>query len=166
MFIGLFIGCLTSQQHAGVSQGRICTDNVTCCHTEIEVADQTFYLTHSQYTDTGPSSPSTDPITPGRVASGVLILSHWYDSTRKNLVASGLRKTHTCQLSIGFTSISMSRCKIVKADPILRYALCISRTLSSQGNKQTAFVSVSIPSRVCFSASFSVYLSVFLSLQL
>ena len=27
----LFVGCLTSQQHASVSQGRICTDNFTCC---------------------------------------------------------------------------------------------------------------------------------------
>ena len=61
----LFVGCLTSQQHASVSQGRICSDNLTCCHTEIEVADQTFHLTQSQYTDTGPTSPSADPITPG-----------------------------------------------------------------------------------------------------
>ena len=61
----LFVGCLTSQQHASVSQGRICTDNFTCCHTEIEVADQTFHLTQSQYTDTGPTSPSADPISPG-----------------------------------------------------------------------------------------------------
>ena len=61
----LFVGCLTSQQQASVSQGRICLDNFTCCHTEIEVADQTFYLTQSQYTDTGPTSPSADPITPG-----------------------------------------------------------------------------------------------------
>ena len=61
----LFVGCLTSQQHVSVSQGRICSDNFTCCHTEIEVADQTFYLTQSQYTDTGPTSPSADPITPG-----------------------------------------------------------------------------------------------------
>ena len=38
----LLVGCLTSQQHASVSQGRICSDNITCCHTEIEVADQTF----------------------------------------------------------------------------------------------------------------------------
>ena len=30
-----------------------------------EVADQTFHLTQSQYTDTGPTSPSTDPLTPG-----------------------------------------------------------------------------------------------------
>ena len=43
----LFVGCLTSQQHASVSQGWMCSDNLTCCHTEIEVADQTFYLTHS-----------------------------------------------------------------------------------------------------------------------
>ena len=61
----LFVGCLTSRQQASVSQGRVCTDNLTCCHTEIEVADPTFYLTQSQYTDTGPTSPSADPITPG-----------------------------------------------------------------------------------------------------
>ena len=47
--VGLFVCCLTSQQHASVSQGRICTDNLTCCYTEIEVEDQTFYLTQSQY---------------------------------------------------------------------------------------------------------------------
>ena len=40
------VACLTSKQHASVSQGRICTDNCTCCHTEIEVAGPTFYLTH------------------------------------------------------------------------------------------------------------------------
>ena len=60
----LLVACLSSQQHASVSQGRICTDNFTCCHTEIEAADQTFHLTQSQYTDTGPTSPSADPITP------------------------------------------------------------------------------------------------------
>ena len=62
---GLLVGCLTFQQHASVCQGGICSDNFTCCHTEIEVADQTFYLTQSQYTDTRLSSPSADPITPG-----------------------------------------------------------------------------------------------------
>ena len=67
----LFVGCLTSQQHACVSQGRICSDNFTCCHTEIEVADPTFHLTQSQYTDNRSTSPSTDPISPGRVATGV-----------------------------------------------------------------------------------------------
>ena len=82
----LFAGCLTSQQHASVSQGRICSDNFTCCHTEIEVADQTFYLTQSQYTDTGPTSPSTDPITPGAWQGShwrAQFLSHWYDSIPK-----------------------------------------------------------------------------------
>ena len=59
------VGCLTSQQQVSVSQGRICSDNCTCLHTEVEAADQTFYLTQSQYTDTGPASPSTDPISPG-----------------------------------------------------------------------------------------------------
>ena len=55
-----------------VSQGRICSDNFTCCHTEDEVADPSFLLTQSHYTDTGPTSPSTDPIT-----SGAWRGSHW-----------------------------------------------------------------------------------------
>ena len=68
------VGCLLNQQQTSVSQGRICSDNFTCCHTEIEAADRTFYLTQSQYTDTGPTSPSADPIyrhAPGWVATGV-----------------------------------------------------------------------------------------------
>ena len=68
----LFVGCLTSQQQASVSQGRICSDSFTCCHTEIEAADPKFYLTQSQYTDTGPTSPIADPITPGAWQG-----SHW-----------------------------------------------------------------------------------------
>ena len=68
----VLVGCLTSQQQASVSQGRICSDNFTCCHTEIEAADQTVYLTQSQYTDTGPTSPSAEPITPGAWQG-----SHW-----------------------------------------------------------------------------------------
>ena len=68
----LLVGCLTSQQQASVSQGQICSHNGTCYHTEIEVADQTFYLTQSQYTDTRPTSPSADPITPGAWQG-----SHW-----------------------------------------------------------------------------------------
>ena len=84
----LLVGCLTSQQHASVSQGRICSDNFTCCHTETEAADPTFHLTQSQYTDTGPTSPSADPITPGAWQGSsdnftCQCLSHWYDSTPK-----------------------------------------------------------------------------------
>ena len=93
-FVCWLVGCLTSQQHASVSQGRICSDNFTCCHTEIEVADQTFYLTQSQYTDTGPTSPSADPITPSAWQG-----SHWSGNfevtgmTRppKNPVAGAIR---------------------------------------------------------------------------
>ena len=92
--VGGLVGCLTSQQHASVSQGRICSDNLTCCHKEIEVADQTFHLTQSQYTDTGPTSPSADPITPGAWQG-----SHWsanFEVTgmtrpRKNPGPSGIR---------------------------------------------------------------------------
>ena len=68
----LFVGCLMSQKQASVSQGRICSDNFTCCHTEVQAADPTFYLTQSQHTDAGPTSPSTDPIMPGAWQG-----SHW-----------------------------------------------------------------------------------------
>ena len=70
----LLIGCLlnVSATAASVSQGRICSDNFTCRHTEIEVADPTFHLSQSQYIDTRPSSPSTDPITLGAWQG-----SHW-----------------------------------------------------------------------------------------
>ena len=69
----LFVGCLTSQQHTGVSQGRICLNNCTPCHAEIEDADQTFYLTQLRYTTTEPTG--ADSITPG-----VLHGSHLSDS--------------------------------------------------------------------------------------
>ena len=68
----LFVGCLSSQLHACVSQARICLDNCVCCHTEIEVADQTFYHTQSAYTRTGATSPIADPVTPGAWQ-----VSHW-----------------------------------------------------------------------------------------
>ena len=50
-----------SQPHATVSQGRICSDSYTRCHTEIEAADKIFYLTQSWSTGTGPTSPGADP---------------------------------------------------------------------------------------------------------
>ena len=92
----LFVGWLLNVPATGysLSQGRIWSDNFTCCHTQIEVADQTFYLTQSQYTDTGPTSPSADPITPGAWQ-----VSHWsanFEVTgmtrpRKNPGAGGIR---------------------------------------------------------------------------
>ena len=64
----LVVGCLTSQQHVNVSQGRICSDNFTCCHTETEVADPTLHLTQSMYTYTRPTSQAF-----GRVSTRVPI---------------------------------------------------------------------------------------------
>ena len=74
---------LTSQQRASVSQGPICSNSFTCCHTDIQVADQTYYLAQSQYTDTGPTSRSADPITPG-VFQG----RHW----RANFKVNGMTR--------------------------------------------------------------------------
>ena len=72
LLVACLLACFTSQQHASVSQERTCSDKFTCSHTEIEVADQTLYPTQSQYTDTGPTSPSADPRTPGAWQG-----SHW-----------------------------------------------------------------------------------------
>ena len=47
---------------ASVCQVWIFSDSCTCCHTEMEFADLTFYLTQSQYTDTRPTTPSADSI--------------------------------------------------------------------------------------------------------
>ena len=61
----VFVFCSTSQQRARVPLGRIFSDKSTCCHTEKEVADQTCHLIQSQYTDTRPTSPNADRISPG-----------------------------------------------------------------------------------------------------
>ena len=82
--VGWLLACLTFKQHATVSQGRICSDNFTCCHTETEVAHQTFYFIQSQYTGNGPISPSADPTMPGAWQGShwsANFSSHWYDLT-------------------------------------------------------------------------------------
>ena len=60
--------------------------NFTCCHAEIESADPTLYLTQSQYTDTGPTSPSADPITPGA----------WQGSVTLQALSSTPASPHSC----------------------------------------------------------------------
>ena len=50
---------------AGVSRGLFSCDECTCCHAETEAAEQPFYPAQSQYIDTGLTSLSVDPITPG-----------------------------------------------------------------------------------------------------
>ena len=56
------LGWLAVNVTASVSRGQICSDKCTCCHTEKQVAIRTCYLTQSQFTDTGPTSPSADPV--------------------------------------------------------------------------------------------------------
>ena len=65
-------GWLLNVPATTVPQGPTCSDNCTCCHAETQVADQTSRLTQSQYTDTGPASPSADPTWPGGRQG-----SHW-----------------------------------------------------------------------------------------
>ena len=80
--------CLSSQQCASVSQGQICSDNCTCCHTETEVADQTCYLTQSQYTDTRPTCPCDDLITPG-TWQGSPLECHFFRGREREGVGEG-----------------------------------------------------------------------------
>ena len=89
----LLVACLTSQQHVSVSEERICSDNFTCCHSEIEATDQSFYLTQAEYTDTGPTSPSADPIMPGAWQG-----SHW----SANFWVSGMTQLRKILLQAGF----------------------------------------------------------------
>ena len=48
--------------NAFVPQGSLCFDNCMCCDTEIGAADQTFYLTQLQCTDTGSPSSKNNKI--------------------------------------------------------------------------------------------------------
>ena len=82
--VACLLACLTSQQHASVSQGQVRSDIYTCCHTERDVADQA--ISQSQHTDIGPTSPSADTVTPGAWQGSHCpechFLNHWCDSTR------------------------------------------------------------------------------------
>ena len=97
----LLVGCLTSRQHARVSQGRICSDKLYVLpHWDrSEVADQTFYLTQSPLLTPGVPVPKLTPQrqTPGRVGTGVPILSHWYDWTRKKIHGESGNRTQVCR---------------------------------------------------------------------
>ena len=47
-------GGFVSLQHA------MCLDSWMCCHTEIEVVDQTYFPNQSQHADIGPTRPGAD----------------------------------------------------------------------------------------------------------
>ena len=69
LFVGWLLNVPTTRE---CISGTDLLNNCTCSHTETEVADPTFHLTQSQYTDTGLTSQSTDPTTPGAWQG-----SHW-----------------------------------------------------------------------------------------
>ena len=70
-----FFGRLTSQQHASVSQGRICTDNFTCCHTELQIIKPSTSPSHSILKPGRPVTALTLQCqAPDRVATGVPVL--------------------------------------------------------------------------------------------
>ena len=75
----LFAGWVPSQLDANLPQGRICSDKGTCCHTQIASC---IFLVQSQYTDTGPTSPDANPMTPepGKVANEEPILQSLFFS--------------------------------------------------------------------------------------
>ena len=130
-YYSVFVGCLTSQQHESVSQGRICSHKFTCCHTEAEVADRTFYLIQSQNTDTGPTNPSADPIMPGAWQG-----SHW----SANFWVNGMTRPRKIPTQAGFEpGIFHSRGRCLTTRPMRWYypvtwckLSCMHRTVSMQ----------------------------------
>ena len=101
----LFVGCLMSQQHASVSQRRIRSDNRRCCLAEIEAADQTCYLTQSEYCNWADQS-TAKPASPGAWQG-----SHW----SANLQVTGMTrpgKFHTAKAGIeaGLPVVEGQRC--------------------------------------------------------
>ena len=76
----LLVGCLTSQQHGSVAQGRICSDNCTCCHTQklqikLSISSIQSILTPGQQVP----ALTLYSQAPDRIATEAPILSHWYD---------------------------------------------------------------------------------------
>ena len=56
------LACLTSQQHVRVSQGRICSNNLRAASQRYKWQIKLFCLSQSQYTNTGPTSPSVETV--------------------------------------------------------------------------------------------------------
>ena len=105
----------------------------TRCNAEMEVTDQTFYLTRSQYTDTGLTSPSADPVTPGAWQG-----SHWgtnvevrYDSTRTKIHGRkpesnpGLLPSRRTPYPLGQRARLSARSRAERRSRILSYSLAL-----------------------------------------
>ena len=68
------------------------------CHTEIELADQSSHFTLSQHTEAGPTSDSSDAVTPGawQGATAIPVFSGWYDLTWKKPYKESRDRTQVC----------------------------------------------------------------------
>ena len=144
------------QQHSSASHRRICSDNCTCCHTEIEDADQTCSLTQ-------PTSPSADSIMPdqwqdshhshlhlhlsrslaGRWGTTVDSTTNFLHSSRFSALRSMVfhsRPVHSLMLSShSFLCLPLrlclcaAPCRVVLASPDDRVAAIRVRRFTSQG---------------------------------
>ena len=101
----LLFGCLRSQQPASVFQGWICSDSCTCCHTGMEIAAQTWYLTQWQCTYTRPASPSIDPLLPGAWQG-----SHWSTNFQVRGMTGHGKKPHGESRVQTYVCHSQGRC--------------------------------------------------------
>ena len=94
-----------SQQHTSPSQGRTCSGNFTLLpHWDRSCRSNSLPHQSHRILDTGPTSPSADPITPGAWQGShgdANFLSHWYDLTRENPHGSSGNRTPDLSLSRG-----------------------------------------------------------------
>ena len=112
-----------SKQHASGSKGSICLDNCMCCHTMIQVADQTCYLTQSQYSDTKPTSPTQ------HWPWQLYVLPHCDRSCRPNLLSnpvtvqwhqanqsqSALTLTTVCAATLWYIQVADQTCSLTQS---------------------------------------------------
>ena len=74
-YVNKIVGCLMNvPATCTVSLERICRDNCTYCHTEIQAVSQTCHLTQSQYTDTRSTSPGISSVTPDIIIMIIVII--------------------------------------------------------------------------------------------
>ena len=98
----LFVGCylLTNDKYYPGYRliFRPCATPVTCKLPQqlhilpnTGVPHQTCNINQLQYTDTGPTSTSTDPAMPNRVVTQHQFVAHWLDSTIESWTGKGRR---------------------------------------------------------------------------
>ena len=113
----LFVGCLTSQQHASsVSHGRVCSDSCTCCHTERYTLRIKLFIS-SSHSILKPGQPVPELIllrqAPGRVATGIPMFEAT-GVTRPGKISTAIAGIEPRSAALGadtFTTWPTRRCK-------------------------------------------------------